>query len=105
MRFVEARIERAAAMPGGAEGHALGGRFRVGALTVIGGDQARDIDQPIGRSRLARERIQARIHAAASAALLSAMLCMSSFQDLTKALAPSVWSLRPSSSTSNPAAA
>ena len=71
------------AMAGGAEGHALGADGRIRAFAVIRGDQPRNIHQPIRRRRLAGERVDSRTHDVASAALLSAMLCISSVQDLT----------------------
>ncbi len=45
MVFVEGGVEGAAAMAGGSEGYALGGDGGVGVERVVGGDEAREIDQ------------------------------------------------------------
>src|ERR1700691_2074884 len=91
-------------MAGGAERHSLGADGRIGALAVIRGDQPRNIHQAIGGCRLASQRVDSGTHVVVSAALLSAMLCMSSFQDLTKDCAPSTCSFCARASTSIPAA-
>ena len=50
---VEAGGEGAAAMAGGTEGYTLSGEGRVGMQTVVGGDEAGDVDQIFGQRRLA----------------------------------------------------
>ena len=56
--FVEAQFERSAAVARGAEGHALGRHRGVGTAGVVSGQQAGDIDQHAGRSRLACQRTE-----------------------------------------------
>src|SRR5450631_1114408 len=103
--FVEAQFERSAAMSGGAEGDALRADRRIRALTEVGGDQSRHVHQAIRRCGLAGQRVDTRAHVAVAAALLSAMLCMSSAHDFTKAPAPSICRVVASASTSIPASA
>ncbi len=54
--FVEAQFERAAPVPGGTEGDALGGDRCIGLAGVIGRNQSRDIYQQLGWRRFARKR-------------------------------------------------
>jgi len=56
--LVETQVERAAPVPRSAEGHALSRHGGVGAAGVIGGEQAGNIDQHAGRSRLACQRTE-----------------------------------------------
>ena len=51
---VEGWREGAAAMAGGSEGDALGGIGGVGVEGVVGGDEAREVDQIFGKGELAR---------------------------------------------------
>ncbi len=53
VRLVERLRGRRAAVPGGAEAHALGGLRRVGALVVVRRDQRIDVDQGGGVRQLA----------------------------------------------------
>src|SRR5271169_4782886 len=92
-------------MPGGSEGHPLCIDRGIRALAEIGGDQSRNVHQAIRRGGPAGQRVDTRAHDAATAALLSAMLCMSSVQDPTKDPAPSICSVAPSAATSIPAPA
>src|SRR5579871_2749166 len=108
MRLVETCLGRGAPVPGSAEGHALRREGGVGPFGVIGGDQARDVDEIIRRSGLSRPGCDARAHAGAyeaavRAELFSVMLCISSRQDLTKDCAPSLCSRCASAATSIPA--
>src|SRR5260370_39594462 len=54
MKFVETRVEGAAAMAGGAEGNTLRGNRGVRPLAVIGGNEPRNVDQRCGRRVAAR---------------------------------------------------
>ncbi|MNT36178.1 hypothetical protein D3C72_1722460 [compost metagenome] len=56
--LVEAQVQRAAAVPGGAERDALAGNAGIGLAGVIGGQQARDIHQHGGWSRFACQRTE-----------------------------------------------
>jgi hypothetical protein len=58
VRFVEAAIQSAAAVAAGAEGDALRRIGEVGKVTVVGGEQRRDIGETGGRGRLAGERMR-----------------------------------------------
>ena len=55
VRLVEGRRERRAAVPGRAEGNALGGDSRIRPLVVVGGDQPIDVDEHRGVGRPAGE--------------------------------------------------
>ena len=48
MRLVEGVVQRRAAMPGGAEGHALRRHGGIGAIDIVGRDKAGDVRQHPG---------------------------------------------------------
>src|ERR1035441_9055474 len=83
MGFVEAQLERTAAMTGRAEGHSLCIDRGIRALAEIGGYQSRHVHQALRRGGLTGQWVDTRAHDVVTAALLSAMLRMSSLQDLT----------------------
>ncbi|MNP49383.1 hypothetical protein D3C76_1435650 [compost metagenome] len=56
--FVEAQVQGAATVPGGAERNALGCDAGIGLAGVIGGQQLRDIHQHGGWGRFARQRTE-----------------------------------------------
>src|ERR1700736_2312774 len=103
MKFVETRVEGAAAMAGGAESNALRGDIRIRPLAVIGGNEPRNVHQRRGWGGMAGERIDLWSQDVASAALFSAMRSMSSLQDLTNDSAPSNCKRAASASMSTPA--
>src|ERR1700730_13578166 len=102
MKFVETRVEGAAAMAGGAEGNSLRGDCRIRPLAVIGGNEPRNVHQRRGWRGAAGEGILWS-QDVASAALFSTMRSMSSLQDLTNDSAPSNCKRAASASTSTPA--
>ena len=56
--FIEAQVERAAAVPGGTKGDTLGGDRCIRLAGVIGRYQSRDVYQQLSWCRLARKRTE-----------------------------------------------